>query len=89
MALGAQAQHIRNLILKRGLIQLGIGVVLGLAGAFGVGRILQSQLVQTGPADPITLGSITLLLVVVGITACLWPARQATRLDPVTALRYE
>jgi ABC-type antimicrobial peptide transport system permease subunit len=89
MALGAQAAHIRNLILRRGLIQLGIGVTLGLAGAFGVGRILQSLLVQTGPNDPITLGGITLLLVMVGVTACLWPARQATRLDPVTALRYE
>jgi ABC-type antimicrobial peptide transport system permease subunit len=89
MALGAQAAHIRNLILRRGLVQLAIGVTLGLAGAFGVGRILQSQLVRTGPNDPITLASITLLLVIVGITACLWPARQATRLDPVTALRYE
>jgi putative ABC transport system permease protein len=89
MALGAQAAHIRNLILRRGLIQLGIGVTLGLAGAFGVGRILRSLLVQTGPNDPITLGGITLLLVIVGVTACLWPARQATRLDPVTALRYE
>jgi predicted permease len=89
MALGAQAAQIRNLILRRGLIQLAIGVTLGLAGAYGVGRLLQNQLVQTGPNDPITLGSITLLLVLVGITACLWPARQATRLDPVTALRYE
>jgi predicted permease len=89
MALGAQAEHIRQLILRRGLIQLAIGVALGLAGAFGVGRILQSQLVQMEPSDPVTLGGITLLLVTVGVTACLWPARQATRLNPVTALRYE
>jgi putative ABC transport system permease protein len=89
MALGAQAVHIRNLILRRGLIQLAIGVTLGLAGAFGVGQILRSLLVQMGPTDPLTLGGITLLLVSVGVTACLWPARQATRLDPVTALRYE
>jgi putative ABC transport system permease protein len=89
MALGAQAAQIRNLILRRGLIQLAIGVALGLAGAYGVGRLLQNQLVQTAPNDPITLGGITLLLVGVGVTACLWPARQATRLDPVTALRYE
>ena len=80
---------IRRLILRRGLIQLGIGVVLGLAGAFGVGRLLRSLLVQTGPNDPVTLASITILLVTVGVTACLWPARQATRLNPVTALRYE
>jgi ABC-type antimicrobial peptide transport system permease subunit len=77
------------LILRRGLVQLGIGIVLGLAGAIGVGRLLRSMLVQTGPNDPVTLASITILLLAVGITACLWPARQATRLNPVTALRYE
>jgi len=89
MALGAQASQVRWLILRRGLIQLAIGLTIGLAGAFGVGRLLRSLLVQTGPTDPVTLGGITLLLVAVGITACLWPARQATRLNPVTALRYE
>ena len=89
MALGAQSEQVRWLILKRGLIQLGIGLTIGLAGAFGVGRLLRSLLVQTGPTDPVTLASITLLLVGVGVTACLLPARQATRLNPVTALRYE
>ena len=89
MALGAEPGHIRRLILRRGLVQLGIGIVLGLAGAIGVGRLLRSMLVQTGPNDPVTLASITILLLTVGITACLWPARQATRLNPVTALRYE
>jgi putative ABC transport system permease protein len=89
MALGAQAQQVRWLILKRGMIQLAIGLTVGLAGAVGVGRLLRSILVQTGPNDPVTLGSITLLLIVVGVAACLWPARQATRLNPVTALRYE
>ncbi len=47
------------------------------------------MLFQTGPADPLTLASITLLLITVAITACLWPAWQATRLNPVAALRYE
>jgi putative ABC transport system permease protein len=89
MALGAQAEQVRWLILKRGLVQLGIGLTIGLAGAFGVGRLLRSLLVQTGPSDPLTLAAITLLLVTVGIAACLFPARQATRLNPVTALRYE
>jgi putative ABC transport system permease protein len=89
MALGAQAHQVRNLILRRGMIHLAIGLVFGLAGAFGVGRILQNQLVQMGPTDPVTLTSITLLLIMVGVAACLWPARQATRLNPVTALRYE
>jgi putative ABC transport system permease protein len=91
MALGAQPGQVRWLILRRGLIQLAIGLVLGLAGAFGVGKVLQSAsvLVQTGPTDIVTMASTSLLLVIVGLTACLWPARQATRLNPVTALRYE
>ena len=89
MALGAQGKQVSWLILRRGLLHLAIGLTLGLAGAFGVGRLLQSMLFQTGPADPATLVSISLLLIAVGITACLWPAWQATRLDPVTALRHE
>ena len=89
MALGAQAKQVSWLILRRGLIQLAIGLALGLAGALGVGRLLQSLLFQTGSADPLTLVSITILLIVIAVTACLWPAWQATRLNPVTALRYE
>jgi ABC-type lipoprotein release transport system permease subunit len=54
-----------------------------------VGRLLQRMLFQTAPADPATLVSISLLLIGVAITACLWPAWQASRLDPVTALRCE
>ncbi len=77
------------LILRRGLIQLAIGLALGSAGAFGVGRLLRSMLVQTGPADPVTLASITLFLIAVAIGACLWPVWQATRLNPVAALPYE
>src|SRR5437667_5891490 len=89
MALGAQSHQVRWLILRRGLIHLAFGLVFGLAGAFGVGRLLRNQLFQTGSADPLTLVSITLLLVIVAITACLWPAWQAMRLKPVAALRYE
>jgi predicted permease len=89
MALGAQSKQVSWLILRRGLVQLAIGLALGLAGAIGVGRLLQSMLFQTGSADPVTLVSITLLLIAIAIGACLWPAWQATRLNPVTALRYE
>jgi putative ABC transport system permease protein len=89
MALGAQSGQVRWLILRRGLMHLVFGLVLGLAGAFGVGRLLRNQLFQTGSADPLTLVSITMLLIMIAIVACLWPAWQATRLSPVSALRHE
>jgi putative ABC transport system permease protein len=89
MALGALPKSVMWLVLKRALVQLAIGLPIGMAGAYGVGRILQSLLVQTSPSDPATLGSIMALLVGVAILACLWPARRAARLDPMIALRCE
>ncbi len=89
MALGAQPDQVLWLVLKRSLVQLAIGIPLGIAGAFGVGRLLQSVLFQTSGRDPVTVLAIGLLMIVVSIAACIWPARRAMRLDPVTALRYE
>jgi putative ABC transport system permease protein len=89
MALGARAPQVWWLVARRSFVQLAIGLVLGMAGAFGVGRLLRSLLVQTSPNDPATLVSIALLFVAVSLAACFWPARRATRLDPVHALRYE
>jgi putative ABC transport system permease protein len=89
MALGAQAPQVWWLILRGSLVQLAIGLVLGLAGAFGVGKLLESLLVQTGSGDPATLVSIAALLLAVSMGACFFPARRATRLDPVSALRDE
>jgi len=89
MALGAQAKQVWWLVVRRGLVQLVIGLVIGLAGALGVGQLLQTLLVQTGTRDPVTLVSIVVLLMTVSIAASFWPARRATRLDPVAALRNE
>jgi predicted permease len=89
MALGAESRQVSWLILKRGLWQMGLGLSLGLAGAFGLSRVLRTLLVQVTPTDPVTFGTITTILTVVAIAACLIPARRATRVDPLIALRAE
>jgi len=89
MALGAQPTQVMWLVLRRALVQLAIGIPLGVAGALGVGQLLKILLVQTSTRDPLTIGSIALLMILVSLAACFWPARRATQLDPVNALRYE
>jgi predicted permease len=89
MALGAQATQVVWLILRRSLVQLAIALPIGIAGALGVGALLQSVLVKTNGRDLLTVTAITLLMIAVSLAACIWPARRAMRLDPVSALRYE
>ena len=89
MALGAQPKGIIWLVLKRALVQIAVGLPFGIAGAFGVGVVLQSLLVGTSPHDPVTLIAITIVLIVVAVAAAAVPARRAARLDPMIALRYE
>jgi putative ABC transport system permease protein len=89
MALGAQPQQVWWMVLRGALVQLAIGLAIGAGGALGVGRLLQSVLVQSTSRDIATLAAIAALLAVVSLGACFWPARRATRLDPVNALRYE
>jgi predicted permease len=89
MALGAQPQQVRWLIVRRSLIHLAIGLAIGLTSALGVGRLLRSLLVGLTPNDPFTLAGIASLLIGVSLAACYWPARRATRLDPVVALRHD
>jgi ABC-type antimicrobial peptide transport system permease subunit len=89
MTLGADRREVSWLVLKRGLVQLAIGLTLGLAGALALSRVMRSVLVQVTPSDPLTFGVITALLTLVSIAACLQPALRATRVDPVVALRAE
>ena len=90
-ALGADSPQVMWLFLRRAFVQLAIGLTLGVAGAFGVGKIFESSdlLVQVSGRDPVTILSIAGLLTIVSLVACIWPARRATRLDPVIALRHE
>jgi predicted permease len=90
VALGAQGNQVTWMVLKRGLIQLGLGLAFGLAGGLFAGRALPSRiLVQTTATDPWTFVAITVLLGLVAITACVVPARRAMRVDPLVALRAE
>jgi predicted permease len=89
MVLGARPGQVVWLFLRRAFVQLAIGLTIGIAGAFGVGRLLQAFLVQTSTRDPVTLVSIVALLVVVAIAACIAPAQNATRLDPLVAIRRD
>lgn len=89
MALGAQSRQVLWLIVSRSLPRLAIGLTLGMAGAFGVRRLLGSLLVQTNAGDSLTFAAIATLLVSASLAACYWPARRATALDPVDALRHD
>jgi predicted permease len=89
MALGATRRDVLRLVLARALRTVSAGVVVGLAGAAGVTRVLQSFLFGVTPTDPIAFTIVTLLLMAVGLIAAWLPARRATRIDPCAALRAE
>jgi hypothetical protein len=89
MAIGAQPRQAAWLVLKRGLWQLAIGLLLGLAGGLAVSRVLSGMLVDMQPSDPLTFAAVAVVLAAVSIAACWLPARRAARVDPAIALRAE
>jgi putative ABC transport system permease protein len=89
MALGAESGDVLEMILRQGLTLILVGVVLGLAGAWAATRALESMLFQVHARDAATFGGACLVLIAVGLLACYIPARRATKVDPMVALRYE
>ena len=89
MALGAERNHILASVLRRGLLWSACGVLVGLAGAVALTRLIENLLFGVSAIDPATYLVLSLMLMGVSLTASYIPARRATRMDPVQTLRYE
>lgn len=89
MALGARPLHVLRLVLGQSIGMLIIGIVIGLAGAFALTRLMRTMLFEITATDPLTYASVIGLLTVVALLACYIPARRAAKVDPLIALRYE
>lgn len=89
MALGAAPADVLRMIVGDGMRLAAIGLILGVAGSFLVLRYLKSQLYGIRATDPLTLITVAFVLAIVAIAACYFPARRATKVDPLVALRYE
>jgi len=89
MALGASRRQVLALLLRHGAQLVAAGLLFGLAGAWGLTRVMSNMLVGVSPSDPLTYLSVAALLSSITLLACWIPARRAMRLDPMVALRYE
>jgi putative ABC transport system permease protein len=89
MALGAKRADVLRMVVRQGMVMTLIGLALGLVGAFALSRVLVGLLYGVSPHDPLTIAGVSIVLLVVALLACLIPARRATRVDPMIALRTE
>jgi len=89
MALGARRANVLGLVIKQGLRLAVLGIVVGFAGAYALTRLMSSLLFDVTPTDSVTLVSVVLTLAIVALLACYLPARRATKVDPLVALREE
>jgi putative ABC transport system permease protein len=89
MALGANPANVLRMILRQGLSLAVLGIALGLGASFGLTRLMRTMLYNVKTTDPLTFGTVTAAFLFVALAACWIPARRATRVDPVVALRYE
>jgi putative ABC transport system permease protein len=89
LALGAQSRDVLLMIVKQGSLLIGLGLVIGLSGAFALTRLIASMLFGVTAKDPLTFTAVGALLAAVALLACYVPAWRATKVDPMEALRYE
>jgi len=89
IALGADAREVARLVLGQAVITAAVGVVAGIAGSFALTRVMQSLLFDVSATDPFTFAGVAVLLTLVALLASYIPARRATKVDPMVALRYE
>ena len=89
VALGARPVAVFRLVIGHGMMLVVVGIVLGLAGAFAATRLLTAQLFEVKPTDPAVFVAVAVALGLAGVAACVLPARRATRVDPIAALRME
>ncbi|HEY6333845.1 MAG TPA: FtsX-like permease family protein, partial [Blastocatellia bacterium] len=89
MAIGATRPRVMRLVIGQGAIVVAVGLAVGLVGAFALTRLMSSLLYSVTPTDTATFVFVTAVLALVSLVACYIPARRATRVDPMVALRYE